>query len=107
MSNLKKNSPFKRGESVAGIADWLNYKDIATAGQPASLGSEAVIQLGAIFSQLDFKPKGKASPKKTDSEETDSEDKTPNPGEIFKYQGKLKSPSYTPPPPTLPSLAVD
>ena len=60
MSNLKKNSPFKRGESVAGIADWLNYKDIATAGQPASLGGEAVIQLGALFSQLDFKPKGEA-----------------------------------------------
>jgi hypothetical protein len=86
MSNLKKNSPFKRGESVAGIADWLNYKDIATAGQPASLGSEAVIQLGAIFSQLDFKPKGKASPKKTDSE-----DKTPNLDEIFKVDPeKLK-----------------
>lgn len=60
MSNLKKNSPFKRGESVAGIADWLNYKDIATAGQPVSLGGEAVIQLGALFSQLDFKPKGEA-----------------------------------------------
>ena len=60
MSNLKKNSPFKRGESVAGIADWLNYKDIAQAGQPVSLGGEAVIQLGALFSQLDFKPKGEA-----------------------------------------------
>jgi len=60
MSNLKKNSPFKRGESVAGIADWLDYKSIATAGQPVSLGGEAVIQLGALFSQLDFKPKGEA-----------------------------------------------
>ena len=60
MSNLKKNSPFKRGESVAGIADWLNYSSIATAGQPVSLGGEALIQLGAIFSKLDFKPKGEA-----------------------------------------------
>jgi hypothetical protein len=102
MSNLKKNSPFKRGESVAGIADWLNYKDIATAGQPVSLGGEAVIQLGALFSQLDFKPKGEASP-----EETDSEDKAPNLDEIFKVDPeKLKVKQQTLPPADLSKIII-
>jgi hypothetical protein len=102
MSNLKKNSPFKRGESVAGIADWLNYGSIAQAGQPVSLGGEAVIQLGALFSQLDFKPKGEAS-----SEETDSKDKAPNLDEIFKVDPeKLKVKQQTLPPADLSKIII-
>ena len=37
-----------------GIHDILNYKDIAEAGQPQNLTGEALVQLGALFTQMDF-----------------------------------------------------
>ena len=36
------------------IQDLLKYKDIARAGQPVNLTGEAVVQLGALISQMDF-----------------------------------------------------
>lgn len=36
------------------IQDLLEYKDIARAGQPVSLTGEAIVQLGALMSQMDF-----------------------------------------------------
>ena len=49
-----------------GINQLLNYKDIAEAGQPQDLTGEALVQLGALFTQMDFdfkkdKNKGKRS----------------------------------------------
>ena len=38
-----------------GINNWLRYADIAKAGAPQSLGSDALVELGALFTQLDFK----------------------------------------------------
>lgn len=37
-----------------GIHDILKYKDIAEAGQPQNLTGEALVQLGALFTQMDF-----------------------------------------------------
>ena len=55
-----------------GIHDILNYKDIAEAGQPQNLTGEALVQLGALFTQMDFDfskdedtPKIDEGPKKT------------------------------------------
>ena len=55
-----------------GIHDILKYKDIAEAGQPQSLTGEALVQLGALFTQMDFDfskdedtPKIDEGPKKT------------------------------------------
>ena len=36
------------------VRDILRYNQIARAGQPVSLTGEAVVQLGALFSQMDF-----------------------------------------------------
>tara|TARA_Y100000389_G_scaffold200870_1_gene242269 strand:+ start:6933 stop:8933 length:2001 start_codon:yes stop_codon:yes gene_type:complete len=51
-----------------GIHDILNYKDIAEAGQPQNLTGEALVQLGALFTQMDFdfkKDKGEDKPRFT------------------------------------------
>lgn len=55
-----------------GIHDILKYKDIAEAGQPQNLTGEALVQLGALFTQMDFDfskdedtPKIDEGPKKT------------------------------------------
>lgn len=37
-----------------GINQLLEYKDIAEAGQPQNLTGEALVQLGALFTQMDF-----------------------------------------------------
>ena len=37
-----------------GINQLLQYKDIAEAGQPQDLTGEALVQLGALFTQMDF-----------------------------------------------------
>ena len=48
-----------------GIHDILNYKDIAEAGQPQNLTGEALVQLGALFTQMDFDfSKDEDTPKK-------------------------------------------
>lgn len=37
-----------------GLSNWLRYVDIAQAGQPQSLASDALVELGALFTQMDF-----------------------------------------------------
>ena len=37
-----------------GIRQLLDYKSIAEAGQPQNLTGEALVQLGALFTQMDF-----------------------------------------------------
>lgn len=46
-----KKSPLQRAGG-GGLADWLNYADIAKAGKPQSLTGEAIVQLGALFTQV-------------------------------------------------------
>ena len=46
-----KKSPLQRGGG-GGLADWLNYADIAKAGKPQNLTGEAIVQLGALFTQV-------------------------------------------------------
>ena len=48
-----------------GIHDILKYKDIAEAGQPQSLTGEALVQLGALFTQMDFDFKKKEEGKRS------------------------------------------
>lgn len=36
------------------MRDLLNYRDIASAGQPVDLTGEAIVQLGALLTQMDF-----------------------------------------------------
>ena len=51
MKELKKNSPLlSLGQ---GINDLLRYKDIARAGQPVNFTGEGIVQLGALFSQME------------------------------------------------------
>jgi len=45
-----------------GINNWLRYADIAKAGAPQSLGSDALVELGALFTQLDFKTPKEQTP---------------------------------------------
>ena len=37
-----------------GISNILDYKAIAQAGQPQNLTGDALIELGALFTQMDF-----------------------------------------------------
>jgi hypothetical protein len=46
-----KKSPLQRAGG-GGLADWLRYADIAKAGKPQSLTGEAIVQLGALFTQV-------------------------------------------------------
>lgn len=46
-----KKSPLQRAGG-GGLADWLKYADIAKAGKPQNLTGEAIVQLGALFTQV-------------------------------------------------------
>ena len=46
-----KKSPLQRAGG-GGLADWLDYSAIAEAGKPRSLTGEAIVQLGALFTQI-------------------------------------------------------
>lgn len=55
MKKNNDNTPIKRQRgSYSGISDWLDYSSIAKAGQPVDLTGEAIVQLGALFTQMDF-----------------------------------------------------
>ena len=48
-----------------GIRQLLDYKSIAEAGQPQNLTGEALVQLGALFTQMDFDFKKKEEGKRS------------------------------------------
>ena len=51
--NMKKSPLQRRGQSSgSGLSDWLDYSAIAEAGKPRSLTGEALVQLGALFTQI-------------------------------------------------------
>lgn len=75
------------------VRDILRYNQIARAGQPVSLTGEGIVQLGALFSQMDFGLGEKEEEESKDSEIKDlsnippSKFSTPN-IDIFKEQMK-------------------
>ena len=71
-----KKSPLQRAGG-GGLADWLNYADIAKAGKPQNLTGEAIVQLGALFTQVfpdDLIDFGKAPEVKADARVPDSKE---------------------------------
>lgn len=71
-----KKSPLQRAGG-GGLADWLNYADIAKAGKPQSLTGEAIVQLGALFTQVfpdDLIDLGKTPEVKADARVPDSKE---------------------------------
>ena len=50
---MKKSPLQRRGQgSGSGLSDWLDYSAIAEAGKPRNLTGEAIVQLGALFTQI-------------------------------------------------------
>lgn len=50
---MKKSPLQRRGQSSgSGLSDWLDYSAIAEAGKPRNLTGEAIVQLGALFTQI-------------------------------------------------------
>ena len=69
-----------------GIRQLLDYKSIAEAGQPQSLTGEALVQLGAFFTQMDF------DFKKDDKKEDEPDFTKPDESDIFIENGGTLDP---------------
>jgi hypothetical protein len=70
-----------------GINDILKYKDIAEAGQPQNLTGEALVQLGALFTQMDF------DFSKDDKKEDEPDFTKPDKSDIFIEHGGTLDPN--------------
>ena len=70
-----------------GIRQLLDYKSIAEAGQPQNLTGEALVQLGAFFTQMDF------DFKKDDKKEDEPDFTKPDESDIFIENGGTLDPN--------------
>ena len=97
MKKITKNSPLlSLGQ---GINDLLRYQSIAAAGKPRSLTGEAIVQLGALFSQMDLP--GEEEIEETKPEETESQKE-----KLKKINGEIKVVAKPLPAATLPEVGA-